>query len=362
MPVDGPVPWERPDHTAAKHDIYRRYLERWFPILLGGSKAYKSATYAEGFAGPGVYVGGYPGSPIIAIEALLKQVPNPEPVVKMIFVDDDPRCTKMLREQLNSKFPTRPRSREKLPISIELGTCVDKLEPQLDAMDAWEQPILAVLDSWGNVPVTYRLLQRLARNQSSEVIITLGTQHFIRFVSKMGPGADEVFGGDPNWRRIDTMATGQAKRQHILTCYRQTLSKAGFKYLLDFELVDRRGESLYLVFGTNHRRGLEKMKDSAWEVDRVYGVGFRDPRDEQAETLFELTDPALAPLGRLLLARLKNEPKASVRVETLRDFALFDTVYRPEHVIRTLKGLRDNGLVESDRSGLYRSSFVRLAR
>ncbi|WP_240519647.1 three-Cys-motif partner protein TcmP [Amycolatopsis antarctica] len=227
-------------------------------------------------------------------------------------------------------------------------------------MNAWGQPILAVLDSWGNVPVTYRLLQRIAHNPSSEVIITLGTQHFIRFVSKMGPDADEVFGGDPNWRQIDSMATVQAKRQHILTCYRKTLSKAGFKFLLDFELIDVRGESLYLVFGTNHRRGLEKMKDSAWEVDRVYGVGFRDPRDEQAETLFELADPVLSPLGRLLIARLKHAAADGLRVETLRDFALFETVYRPQHVIQTLKNLRQEGLIESDRRGLYRGSIVRL--
>lgn len=360
MPVDGPVPWKRADHTGAKHDIYQRYLERWFPILLDGPKPYKSVTYAEGFAGPGVYEDDHPGSPIIAVQALLDKVSNPDAVVKMLFVDDDTRCTKMLREQLKRRFPVRPRAKGKLPTKVKNGTCIDTLEPQLDEMRAWGAPILAVLDSWGNVPVSYRLLQRLARNVSSEVIITLSTQHFIRFVSKLGPKADEVFGGDPDWRRIDTMASAPAKRQHILTCYRRTLSKAGFEFLVDFELIDQRGESLYLIFGSNHRRGLEKMKDSVWEVDRVYGVGFRDPRDEQAETLFEMTDPVLSPLGRLLVNHLKRAPETAVRVETLREFALFETVYRREHVIRTLKDLRDDGLIESDRQGIYRGSFVRL--
>ncbi|WP_200834699.1 hypothetical protein [Amycolatopsis alkalitolerans] len=62
-----------------------------------------------------------------------------------------------------------------------------------------------------------------------------------------------------------------------------------------------------------------------------------------------------------LLARLKNEPAAKTRVEALREFTLFNTVYRPEHVIRTLKSLRDDGLIESDQQALYRTSFVRLA-
>ncbi|RSM37957.1 hypothetical protein DMA12_35030 [Amycolatopsis balhimycina DSM 5908] len=359
MPVDGPVPWERADHTGAKHDIYRRYLKRWFPILLDGAKPYRSVTYAEGFAGPGIYVGGHPGSPIIALQALVDEVTNTSSLVKMLFVDDEPRCIKMLNEQFRSRFPVRPRTPDTLWSKVTLGTCIEKLESALDEMDSWGQPILAVLDSWGNVPVTYRLLKRLADNLSSEVIITLGTQPFIRFVSKMGSDADEVFGGDPTWRALSDLPSGAAKRQHILTCYRQTLQRAGFKFLLDFELIDTRGESLYLVFGTNHRRGLEKMKDSAWEVDRVYGVGFRDPRDEQAEALFELTEPALAPLGRLLLIRLKSGPAAGMRIESLREFALFETVYRPEHVIRTLRELRSQGLIDSDGQALTRSSIVR---
>ena len=66
MPVKGEVPWACQAHTAAKHDIYRRYLARWFPILLAGANAYPSVTYAEGFAGPGIYSGGEPGSPVIA--------------------------------------------------------------------------------------------------------------------------------------------------------------------------------------------------------------------------------------------------------------------------------------------------------
>jgi three-Cys-motif partner protein len=308
MPVDGPVPWRRADHTGAKHDIYRNYLKRWFPILLGGSKPFPSVTYAEGFAGPGIYDRGEPGSPIIALQTLTDTVSNPDAVVKFLFVDDDPRCASLLKEQFKSLFPERPRTPETPLVQLVDGKCVDQLEPKLDELNAWGQPILAVLDSWGNVPISYQLLKRLAGNRSSEVIITLGPQPFMRFVSQLGPEADDVFGGNPHWRDIQDMTSGDAKRQHILTCYRRTLAAAGFTYLLDFELIDTRGESLYLVFGTNHRRGLQKMKDALWEVDRVYGVGFRDPRDEQSETLFELTDPALAPLARLLLGRIKQAP------------------------------------------------------
>lgn len=306
MPVEGDVPWECAPHTKAKHDIYRRYLERWYPILMNGPKAYASVTYAEGFAGPGVYSGGEPGSPVIAMKALVDKVPPDKGVARFLFIDDDQRCVDMLGEQMRAAFPQRPRPNDTMPpVKITKGTCVERLESKLTDMQAWGQPIFANLDSWGNAPVPYRLLKRLASNVSSEVIVTLLPQHFVRFVSQMGKAGDEVFGGDPTWRDVTGMAP-QAKSRHILTCYRQALKAAGFRYLLDFELIPPNGQPLYLVFGTNHPLGVGKMKDSLWEVDRAEGVGFRDPRDEQAETLFDLDEPLLGPLTRALEHKLRQ--------------------------------------------------------
>jgi three-Cys-motif partner protein len=360
MPVDGPVPWPRPPHTAAKHDIYRRYLLRWFPILLGGQNAYASATYAEGFAGPGVYKGREPGSPIIAMQALIDKVSD-APIVRFIFIDDDPRCIASLKAQFKEYFPERPRRQATTQLNIIEGTCIDKLERSLDDAQAWGQPILAVLDSWGNAPISFKLLERIAQNSSSEVIVTFEPQHFMRFVSQLGQDADEVFGGDETWREIERLSSGPAKRQHLLTSYRRTLQTAGLKYLLDFELIDKRGNSMYLVFATNHPRGVEKMKDSLWEVDPVFGVGFRDPRDEQQETLFELTDPHLAPLTRLLHKRIDDASSAGVRVSELREFALYETVFRPQHVIKALEPLRRTGEIQSSTPGQIRiASLVRI--
>jgi three-Cys-motif partner protein len=362
MPVDGEVPWDIVEHTAAKHDIYRRYLERWFPILLGGHKnAFPSATYAEGFAGPGIYKSGEPGSPIIAIRAFIEKVSDKAPVVSFLFIDDDPRCIKILRAQLKERFPNRPRPEKQMPVKIVRGTCDEELGPRLDELGSWGQPILAVLDSWGNAPVSYALLQRLATNPATEVIVTFGPQHFVRFVSQLGGKADDVFGGDHAWREVQHLPDGATKRQHLISCYRQTLKTAGFKHLLDFELIDRRGEVLYLVFGTNHPRGVEKMKDTLWEVDPVNGVGFRDPRDEQHETLFDVNEPHLATLGRLLLARIEDAMRPGIRINDLRDFTLHETIFRPQHVIPALTPLRDIGKIEIRPPGrIVRSSFAHI--
>ena len=360
MPVNGEVPWDCAAHTSAKHDIYRNYLERWFPILLSGSRAYRSVTYAEGFAGPGVYKGGEPGSPVIAMRALVEKVQDSKGVARFLFVDDDPRCVAMLRSTLLNAFPSRPRPDTAMPVRIKRGTCAENLETELDQMGAWGQPIFANLDSWGNAPVPFRLLQRLARNTSSEVIVTLSPQHFVRFVSKMGQSGDSVFGGDPSWRQIASLTSPELKTRHILTCYRAALKSAGFNYLLDFELIPPHGQPLYLIFGTSHELGVQKMKDSLWEVDRTQGVGFRDPRDVQAETLFNLDEPQLGPLTRLLETQIRQ--RGSVSIFDLRKFALLETVYRPQQVIPAVNQLIHNRVatISSGSSSLRISSIVSL--
>jgi three-Cys-motif partner protein len=47
--------------------MLRRYFSAWLPILL---TTFRRVTYAEGFAGPGVYLGGEPGSPVIALDVV----------------------------------------------------------------------------------------------------------------------------------------------------------------------------------------------------------------------------------------------------------------------------------------------------
>jgi hypothetical protein len=144
---------------------------------------------------------------------------------------------------------------------------------------------------------------------------------------------------------------GDAKRRHMLTTYRQAVSNAGFRYLLDFELIDVRGVSLYLIFGTNSDRGLSVMKESLWSVDPNFGVRFRDPRDTMNEALFAIDDPQTAPLQRLLMDRLRDlhsKGQDTECVEYLRRWTLFQTVYREPDVIPALTKLRAQNLLGVD--------------
>jgi three-Cys-motif partner protein len=360
-----PIPWTREPHTAAKHAIYHRYLLKWWPIMVRGFGG--NLTYCEGFAGPGVYDQREPGSPIIALRALfsdrsLKGRLNP---ARLLLVDENPRCVELLKQRLvvAVKPNWEPEQWREIGVHIEVqkGECEPHLEQLLDKHQAWDHPILAVLDTWGG-GVSARLLRRIAKNKASEAIITIQPQYFARFaeVEDIEHG-NKVFGSS-TWREVANQ-TRSAKTSWLRNHYRQTIEACGFQYVLDFELADESGHVLYLVFGTNHKRGLQKMKEAMWEVDDVYGTGYRDPRDPNQETLQIEVEPQTAPLRRLLLAHLATLPERQATLNDLRSFALFRTVYKESQARQVVFDmLEEDDVVLADGNGPVRfESLIRLA-
>jgi len=356
------VPWEAEPHTKAKHDLYRRYLDRWTPIMVQGFGG--KATYAEGFAGPGVYLDGSPGSPVIALRSLLDRPELKDKVrhFRLLFVDRDPRCCQMLAERLYLAAGNRTMAHLRqfgIDMEIANGPCDPTLEALLARKNAWGSPMLVVLDTWGGA-VPLDLVRRVARNDSSEVIITIQPQYFARFAetSDIAHG-DRVF-GDTRWREVASQPA-QEKARWLLQHYRDTVKSAGFRFVLDFELIDRRGQALYLVFGTTHPRGLQKMKEAMWEVDDTSGVGYRDPRDPDQQTLDIEMEPQTAPLRRLLRDHLALQPGRQATVEDLRKFALYATVFKESQVRPVVIDMLGKGeLVGCDQRRVLHKSVVRL--
>ena len=94
--------WEIEPHTLAKHEILRRYLGAWFAVL--GSKIPR-IVYLDGFCGPGMYKGGEPGSPMIALsvaQGLDKRLQKTE--VIFFFIDERSDRLNHLQDQIDSRL------------------------------------------------------------------------------------------------------------------------------------------------------------------------------------------------------------------------------------------------------------------
>jgi three-Cys-motif partner protein len=360
MPTPTGVVWDADPHTLAKHRLLQAYLAAWLPTLFHGG--YGRVTYAEGFAGPGIYRGTQPGSPVIALRTFLGQrsLLAGGRTVDMVLVEEDHRRIIELRRQMGEALTQAPVAPAGISVEYVCGDHAEVLLPALERIGAMRRPVFAFLDSYGGPDVPLDVARRIGTAPSSEVLVTFGTSFFIRFCDVEGHQAegDRVFGGR-QWRKVAGLAP-RKKKPFLVATYRESLRRAGFLFVLSFEMLDEQGHDLHLVFGTTHRAGLEKMKDAMWRIDPIGGVRFRDPRDPDQGILDLAIDPDLSPLSRELLAELSHGPRT---LAELKDYTLVETVYRPPHARSVVQELLQQPAVQRDpeRGRLTDATVIRLA-
>ncbi|RCH65584.1 hypothetical protein DT019_27130 [Streptomyces sp. SDr-06] len=363
------VLWDLEPATAAKHRLYQRYLDAWWPILLQASNGYirPRVTLLDAFAGPGRYKGGEDGSPVFILRRLLHhsavdRMGLSRERVRLIFIEKDRARYEHLLTELTGQFGPL----DDLPVRVEVhrGEAGRDSEMLLTRSKAWGHPILGIFDSWGSVQTPLDLMTRIARNKSSEVITTFGPNWFNRREELNADILDMVFGGRAHWTPADDEQRPDERWRVWTRTYREALHRAGFGYQLQFKLVPRTGQDLYLVFGTGSPKGLEAMKDAMWKVDDSDGMSFRDPRTRGAVPLGQLdlfqgtgcTDPELVELitQRLTLGQAS--------VEEIGRWLLTETSrWKASHALGAVKEMRQEGaLVVLSAGKLTSKSLVSL--
>jgi len=333
MAVPESTVWDRDPHTEAKHRVLRGYFDAWYPIMLS---TFPRLTVFEGYAGPGVYTKGEDGSPVIALRALIErpELLDGGRAVLFVFIEEREDRLQKLQEVIRQEFPHLPSG---VRIDFHHESCERSWETALEQAGAWRMPIFANLDPFGP-GVPYTLVERLGANLSSEVLVTFMSDWLRRFWSLEELDDGDVQFGSNAWRTVGSLEDPQEKELFLVEEYRTTLQRAGLGLNAPFRLTDEGGHSFYLIFGTSHRRGLERMKDSMWRTDPVTGVRFRDPRDPDQGVLdFGRPEPDVSPLIRMLTNELANDPSASQTVGELKNFALFSTGFRPPHASTAIR-------------------------
>ncbi|MFI5694836.1 three-Cys-motif partner protein TcmP [Kribbella sp. NPDC051586] len=365
------VLWELQPATA-KHRLYRRYLDAWWPIMLQPTaRGYRRprVTYLDAFAGPGRYLHGEAGSPVFVLDRLLHhqaaaRMDLRRERVYLIFIEKDPGRFEHLRRELTARFGDL----DALPVSVVLrrGEAANLTLPLLDETRAWDNPILAVFDSWGNVNVPLTpVMTRIAHNPSSEAIVTFGPNWFNRRESEDPDQFDAVFGGRRFWQGADQGNTSSDRWRTWLDLYRSALRRAGFTFQLQFKVVPSTGQPLYLVFGSKHRSGVEAMKDAMWLVDGAGGMRFEDPRVQGAPIMGQLDLFASSGVLDEELVELVHQhlvEKPLTTIDEVGKWLLLETSrWRNKDAKAAVQHLRDEGQVIVQPSGrITKMSTIRL--
>lgn len=334
MHDDLPTTWPADAHTVTKHQILKNYFDAWAPIL-GQARTVQAREllFVDGFAGPGQYSTGEPGSPIVAIKAILDHshaMPRP---VRFLMIERRVDRFQLLRTQLHSLGQRIGESGRVIVDEPILGDCDEEIRRFIARRHREKAPIgpaLFFLDQFGYANVPMDLIRAIMVHTNCEVLSYLNCKRMNAYLSDetKWPTITAAY-GDESWKPALSLS-GRKRQEHLIEVYkRQIQLLGGVKYVLSFSMFGKSNELLYwLIFSTNNLAGLEQMKKAMWRADAsgLFRFSDRDAADRQAVLCFEdmkSDEYHAAELSKRLSGRTMSEDELRVFVLTQTSFYKF---------------------------------------
>ena len=358
-PSDGPI-WDLPAHTSTKHQILRNYLGGWY-AKLGQAKTHRRVIFLDGFAGPGIYIGGEEGSPVIALRTLLDHqwFDNITRDTEFVFLfnEQDQDRAAILRETLEELETTRggwPKCIKVRVADQNFDTLTDELLAHLEDRIAALAPTFAFVDPFGYRDVKMDKLRRLLAYPSCELFIYFDFNSVQRFATagNVDQHFEALFGTDEFKNAPATKEGGRA--QFLLELYeRQLREVAGFPYVQAFAMVNKQGRTgNCMIFCSRNLAGLDLMKKAMWSVDPTGEYRFYD-RFAGYDILVGLEVAEIDSLKTALMTEFSGK---TVTIEQIEEYVLTRTPFHTSHIRRaTLSPLQRAGLITTDQ--VRRGSF-----
>jgi three-Cys-motif partner protein len=259
---------------------------------------------ADGFAGPGRYVDGEPGSPLIMLDALQSHSAFPQlggVEFHFLFIEQNRKRFEALQEELRGMSDLPPNIRVEPPVhgrfEDEFGDLVDTISEKGKHLI----PTFAFIDPFGYSDASMSLAGRFLDFPRTEALFFLPLSHLARFVSRDGQETafTALFGSD-RWREAVPL-NGAERSSFLMGLFEEQLQNQGrVNHVTSFKLRTGDGKDYRMVFATGHPKGRDAMKNAMWKVDPVNGTTYEVRMQSGQQVLFG-SEPDTGPL----LAELK---------------------------------------------------------
>lgn len=330
--------WPLDGHTKAKHHLLTSYTNAWFAIV---GQVFEHLLVVDGFAGPGEYENGEPGSPMLLLDSFIAQPPSTTAKAEFLFIEMDRRRAEHLQGLVAERPPSPQWSAEVITgnfstVFPERWEAFRRLHPAA--------PVFAFIDPFGAGEDAANLATEIVATPSTEVLIYVPTAFLYRFHGEADftNTMDKLYGGRERWEPAFQLE-GLELRRFLQDAFAARMQES-CKWVRFFEITPAGSPNSYtLFFGTNNKLGLERMKDAMWKVDPHGGTRFRDHTMVDEPVLFE-PEPPLGALERQLQAHFADRPFS---IEQAKDFTLFKTAFRHNaHLKKMLKEAEKAGRLE----------------
>lgn len=291
-----------------KHDLIRCYLNGWFPKL--GYWAGR-VLYGDTHAGRGKYETGDPGSPVVALQALLTHDARDSLLKKsefnFLFLEQDPENAESLEREISTLNPL-PKG---INVEVNVGDAYEKLSGILGELRRDQKrmaPAFLFVDPYG-FKIPGSLLRELLQAGRVELFVNVMWRELDMLIRKHGAGGaqtlDDIFGcGD--WRTEIVADTMDERIDQAIEVMRRCF---GAKWATPVVRMVTGGMATryVLVHFTNSDDGRDLMKNCRWSLFPDGEFRVRKKENLGQATLFERATN-LAAVRDWVLGKLEQGP------------------------------------------------------
>ena len=335
--------WSMEDQTLGKHVVLKSYLDGWLPIL---GRWNDRLLFVDGFAGPGEYESGEPGSPLIALECVKrhKEEGRLEGVeVIMLFIESKPDRARHLENRLEQEQLSSGTK-----YKILQGTFDERMSSLLDHIEekcSPAAPAFVMIDPFGVKGISMCLIERILRNAKFECMISFMHESIRRFhkQAEFRDHLNELFGTE-RWQRCFDMDMASEGKEYLHNLFKKQLKTHGAAQVVFFELW-RGNKHIYTIcFASGSLKGCDLMKNAFWKADRSGGYRYKGYAGSQGL----LFDTDTEPLAAQLQERFGDN---ATPIEDIEEFVMGDeTIFHTGQLRRaTLQRLEREGRISVSR-------------
>ena len=272
--------WRFDDHTKAKHEILKKYIEAWVAILTQSINIGR-VVYIDGFAGPGESIDHEAGSPLIALDSIInhKLFNKFKSEIILLFIEKDPKRKEHLEELLRQKFSNLPK---KVKYKVIEGEFNDQLSGILNSLDEKQSklaPTFCFVDPFGWSDLNLDVLARFMMQDKAELLITFMAGFIKRFIDSPShyESLKHLFTDNQinELKNSSPTTKGEKALQFFLENLKNKINKE--VYSISFETRNKTNNlEYYLIYLTSNVVGMKVMKDAMYNISDKGEFKFSD--------------------------------------------------------------------------------------
>ena len=328
--------WQNYDGLqVAKHKILEYYLAGWFPKLCSWQGR---VLYIDCHAGRGRHKTGHHGSPILALNLLLKHS-----YLEKILSDTEINFFLFEKDETNYKYLCEEISKiENIPPSIKIKafqadyqTQMNKVLDQLIKSGKKLAPSFAFVDPYG-FSLSMEFLNKFLGFPASELLINFMFRYIDMAIThdEQDDNMDTLFGSS-TWKTLRDIDDIVIRSEKAIKLFGKQLNAEYVTHM--YMRSGNRSLKYALIHATNHRSGRELMKNTMWRIipDGSFSA---NEKDSPNQPVLLIPEPNLSPLEEKLM---KDFSGRTVNMNTLYDWLLKET-YVEKHLHSVLRNLRNS--------------------